>query len=402
MSNLISNYSIDHPSLHENALQALAAADIALAHAPSLAIKEPCALADVTGQWLNEIVGSATPGAEIAEIIIGDTHDGMTSRQKLNLRWNSAGQQAGLPQSLFVKATPENPFLRETLAMLHMHEIEARFYQTLQPELGSMAPKSYYARSYPGGRFLILLEDLSVRGCRPYWLADTCDLAHAKAVIVALGRMHAKYWQSDRLLNDLVWVRPRTKRFGWTWLEQAFQYARSALPGKIAENEFPEEMASLLRLWNQHANAIFNAWEKQPRTVLHGDPHLGNTFSSPDGTAGLFDWQVKFSGHGLRDIAYFILSALSNEDRKKNERDLFDLYLETLVEGNVRLDRQEAWNDYCLFALDGWDANIMTIVQGGYGHAPAAQMRGFQCAIGCMMDNDVKGRLEHFIRHQLK
>ena len=70
--------------------------------------------------------------------------------------------------------------------------------------------------------------------------------------------------------------------------------------------------------------------------------------------------------------------------------------------GGVRLERAEAWNDYCLFAFDRWDAVIKEVVKGSYGHARSAQLRSLKTIQGCLLDNDVPGRLNHLIRHKLK
>jgi Ecdysteroid kinase-like family len=409
-------YSPDGAALHDSALEALTRADYALAYAPVLALREPHTLAEVTPEWLSEALGKAVPGAGLEQLVVVDSHHGMTSRKKWRLEWNEAGRGARLPAAVFAKATPEIDYHRESIAVLHLHEAEVNYYRVLHTENPGLAPDAYYGRSYPGGRFLILLEDLTAKACRPYWQADECSLEHARAVTAAQARFHARYWESGRLLKDLAWVRPRTKRFGWDWLRNSFHEARRAFlqrletgaataetsPAGTARLEVPAEVIQLLRRWDQHADAIFEHWEGNAHTVLHGDSHLGNTFSYPDGRAGYFDWQVMFCGHGLRDLSYFLLSALTHEQRVAHEKELFELYLETLAKGGIRLEREQAWHDYCLFAFDRFDAVIKEVVKGSYGHAPAAQIRSLKTISGCFLDNDVPGRLAHLIHHHLR
>jgi hypothetical protein len=387
-----------HPAYHHHALAALAASDLMLAKASTLAIDAPHTLGQVTRDWLSAELGKQVPGAQLAELVVEDEHDGMTSRKHWRLNWNEAGRAAGLPGSVFVKATPEAPYNRETLAMLHMHEIETNFYAQIQPELPELAPKAWYAKSYPGGRFMIVLEDLADRNGHPYWLADDCSLTHARAIAVALATLHATYWESPRLVGDLAWVRPRTSRFGWPWLRHSFGQARARVLEPDAGYDIPEEAVRLMKLWDKHAEAVYAHWETQPHTVLHGDSHLGNTFSYPDGRGGLFDWQVMFRGSGLRDLNYFIHSALNNDDRARYQAEIFDLYLETLAAGGVKLDRDLAWNDYCLYTFDAWDANIKTWARGFYGHDPKALKRCRDANIGSLLDNDVAGRLHQLLK----
>jgi hypothetical protein len=386
-------------ALNEDLLRKLVDADLALARAP-LEPNEPHRIDQLDRDWFGATIARDVPGAVLLELRSDETHHGMTSRRKWSLRWNEAGQAAGLPGSVFVKATPDSEPHREMLATLRMHEIEANFYRRLAPELPAIAPQAFYAQSHPGGRFLIVLEDLGLRGARPYWLADACPIEHARGVTVALATLHARYWQSERLASDLVWVRPRTARFGWPWLREGFSNVRKAYL-QTAEAQLPADALSLLRLWAENADTVFDYWETLPCTVLHGDSHLGNTYALADGSAGLFDWQVVFAGHGPRDLAYFVHSALTSADRARYQHELFDLYLDTLNAHGLRLDRAQAWNDYCLFILDFWDANMMTRMQGEYGHASSALLRNTETIVQSLLDNDVLLRLRHLLNRKV-
>lgn len=387
----------DDAALHDHALSALAHSDMALAHAPSLTLDGPHRLEDVDAEWLENLLARDVPGAKLEQLVVDDAHDGMTSRKKLALHWNATGRNAGLVPAVFMKATPVIPYHRETLALLHAAEIEARFYQVIQPEVPELAPRAFYAKSYPGGRFLIVMEDLESLGLRPFWLKDECDVNHACAVATALAKLHARYYESSRLLDDLTWIRPRTKRFGWPWLRSSFTDARTRFLETEIGQALPNDIAALLRRWDRHDSAVYRHWDRLPPTVLHGDTHLGNTFAHQDGSAGLFDWQIMFRGPGVRDLAYFLLSALPNDLRASHERAIFDTYMEVLAQGGVSPDKEEMWNEYCLFALDAWDANIKTIIKATYGHATEGLLRTKEAIVGALIDNDVAGRLDTLI-----
>ena len=135
-----------------------------------------------------------------------------------------------------------------------------------------------------------------------------------------------------------------------------------------------------------------------PATLLHGDSHLGNTFSYPDGRAGFFDWQVICRGHGLREVAYFFLTAADVAMREAHERDIVNLYVDELERRGIAIDRKKAWIDYCLFALDRLDAGIMTTMRGGYGHAASAQQRGRATTVASMLENEVPDLLRRVVR----
>jgi aminoglycoside phosphotransferase (APT) family kinase protein len=391
------NHKADE-QLHAHALAALEQADMALAHAPDLNIDEPHRAEDITPASLTRMLAGSVPGAMVESIDLADAHDGMTTRNKWNVRWNGAGAAAGLPAQVFVKVTPEGPYLRETLAMLHMAEHEVRFYNQIQPELPDIAPRAYYARSYPGGRFLILMEVLEARGLKPYWQAYECSLDHAKAVVAVLAKLHATYWESERFNTDLTWVRPRTRRFGFEWHQRSFNGARKQFLESDIGAAQPKEIIELIRFWDGNDRQIYAYWDSLPMTLLHGDSHLGNTFSYPDGRAGFFDWQVVYRGYGLREVAYFFLGAAPESMRKQHEREIVDFYLDNLEANGVAIDREAAWLNYCLFTLDALDATIKTIVRGGYGHAASALQRGLANKTSSILENGVPELLRKVVR----
>jgi hypothetical protein len=382
---------------HRNALQALLEADKVAAHAPEICIDQAHLMAHVTPEWLEAAISKLTPSAKILALTVADEHSGMTSRMRWRIKWNDAGIAAGLPATVFIKSTPETAAHREMLAVLHMHELEARFYNELQPEIQHLAPQTWHAGAYAGGRFLIVMEDLEASQCKPYWLKDRVSIDHVRAVTTALAHMHSRYWQSERLSGDLAWVRPRTCRFGWPWLNEMTKQVRAAFPNMVDENVLPASARATLSLWQTHADKVFDHFETFPHTVLHGDSHVGNTYSKPDGSAGLFDWQVMFSGHGLRDLAYFLHSALSAEDCRNHEYAIFTHYLDCLADNGIKLEKDQAWNTYCLFILDRWDAGITSFVHGSYNHDQEAQLRGMKATVDCIEQNDIGGRLQNLI-----
>jgi aminoglycoside phosphotransferase (APT) family kinase protein len=118
---------------------------------------------------------------------------------------------------------------------------------------------------------------------------------------------------------------------------------------------------------DNHIDAYYREFEAGPLTLLHGDSHLGNTYSMPDGRSGLLDWQVVWQGPGLREVTYWMTSGLDPDVRRQHERDLLDRYLEGLRAGGVTdvptLDA--AYQRYRLYAAEAWDATAMTIAWPG-------------------------------------
>ena len=109
-----------------------------------------------------------------------------------------------------------------------------------------------------------------------------------------------------------------------------------------------------------------------PRTLLHSDPHLKNWYVAATGEMGLNDWQCACKGNWGRDISYAMTTALTTENRRAWERDLLQLYLESLAAaGGPKLRFDDAWTIYrqqTFSALAWWTGTL-----GQPPDAPAMQ-----------------------------
>lgn len=362
-------------ALHREALDRLEQADMAAAHAGSLSIEDVHQAEQISADWLEAVIGANCEGATLQNAEPTGGHDGMTDRRQWALSWNGAGRAAGLPRSVFIKATPSQPYLRETLSMLHMAEAEVRFYNELRDEIPHLAPQAFHGRSWAGGRFILVLETLEDRGLKPYWLHHDCSFEHANAVLKALAELHAKYWDSPRFESDLAWVRPRTLKYGAKWHEASYVQSRREYLETDLGQSLPDDVRELHALWSERFRDVYTWWDSLPLTLIHGDSHLGNTFAYPDGKAGMFDWQVIFRSPSMREVTYFIMSALTQAQRMAFEDKLISAYLAALKSHGVDLDEEDARRLYALFLLDSWDAHMKTYTRGGYGHADEAIRR---------------------------
>jgi aminoglycoside phosphotransferase (APT) family kinase protein len=83
------------------------------------------------------------------------------------------------------------------------------------------------------------------------------------------------------------------------------------------------------------------------QTLLHGDPHPGNTYSSAGGRTGFLDWQLARTGNWSHDVGYFVAGSLAVEDRRAHERELLAYYLDALgTAGAARPPFAQAWDRY--------------------------------------------------------
>ncbi|MAD96235.1 MAG: choline kinase [Flavobacteriaceae bacterium] len=99
------------------------------------------------------------------------------------------------------------------------------------------------------------------------------------------------------------------------------------------------------------------------KTLVHGDAKLANFCFSEDGRVAGVDFQYVGGGCGMKDLAYFVGSCLSESDCERLEDQILDSYFKylqrALPEPNLELETEwrllyrVAWADFHRF-LKGW------------------------------------------------
>jgi len=339
----------------------------ALAVLPRVLAPRPHSLEQVNPEWLSKSIGGRVAGARVERTEVVGGHSGTTSRQRLRLQWNEAGRSAGLPGVVFIKTTPDCARNRTMVAALRMSSTEVDFYRTVRADLPkNMAPIAFVTVKGPGARFLLVLEDMDERGHRPYSILDRCTPEHALAVTTALATLHAPFWESPRFASDLSWVRPASERAG-RWYQREFdRRARTRITSTDYAKDFPADVRRVIRLFGDNAPEMDRIAERPPLTLVHGDSHLGKTWTTQEGHAGLYDWQLIHRRHGIQDFAHFLVSAIPTSLRRKHERPLVEHYVMGLQANGVRdASIDEIWDRYRLAVAYKWDSVATTVAFAG-------------------------------------
>ena len=114
-----------------------------------------------------------------------------------------------------------------------------------------------------------------------------------------------------------------------------------------------------------------------PRTVIHGDPHIGNLFDD-HGRTGFLDWGLIKVSTPMRDVSYFLTMAMAIDDRRAHERDLLRHYLEVRdAAGGTAITFDEAWLEHRLLAAYPVPACCQIVTfPDGHQRAAAGLLRG--------------------------
>jgi aminoglycoside/choline kinase family phosphotransferase len=335
---------------------------------------------------LTQILQPVWPGVETRSIERLDAHSGTTTRARLRIAYADPTSGAHLPETVFVKIAPRGITHRAFVDLARLGRTEVAFYNQVRPTVPVRAPSLYVAKSAAhGADFVLLLEDLAASGCRVSDVRRGCDVEDARAVMAELAKLHAAFWESPRFASDLHWIRSREnsrRSMGWE------RFVSSQLL-KLAEKKFgpqmPGEFAGACVLVRTRRDHLEDLWARGPRTLIHGDPHLGNLFFDAD-RVGFLDWQVIQHAPGMKDISYFLCNSLRSEVRREHEQDLIRHYLETLTTLGVHaLPFEDAWEQHRVFALYSWLAATFTAAATGLQEADIA-MAGMRTATDAIVE----------------
>jgi hypothetical protein len=199
--------------------------------------------------------------------------------------------------------------------------------------------------------FTLLLEDAAPS--RPGKQEAGCTIAQAQAALYNLAGLHAPFWNSAALEQEASWLaRPkntdldRTRDLLIAGTEHFIKLYPDRLPAEDAETL--RGAAKKVASWVRSTQDVF--------TVLHGDYRLDNLLFPHEGRGKLLavDWQTIALGFPGRDVAYFIATALTPEQRRTHHEALIAAYHARLVEQGVKDYSLDAcMRDFALGIMQG-------------------------------------------------
>ena len=317
-------------------------------------------------------------GREVASVSILDGAKGTSSRARLSLTGYD------VPGSVFVKMTAYATATRMLGELARLGETEARFYKLLAPEIGSAVPRSYGSKwDSLTGRYVIVLEDMATSPCEFPDTLNPLDNDKMALLVEALARVHGTF------CGRLPEKPSGGGQFGWLWPPSADpSVPLTPLVMRLSVHRLAD-MTSIpvdagRFVWENFA-AVTALVDDGQHTVLHGDPHPGNTYFR-NGRAGLLDWQVVRRGHPARDLTYTLVLGMTTADRQANERKLLDVYRQAFAaSGGTDLDRDQLWTRYRQAAAYAFVAPLTTVGLGGMQSEEIA-FEGLRRAVAALGD----------------
>ncbi len=292
---------------------------------------------NITPEWMTQVVAARHPGAKVSAVKRIGGSDGTSSRALFELQY-SEGRG---PKTLFAK-TKGNALRR-----FFQWATENAFIEGRLVESGACLPLEhpvfyYGAVDYLRLNDMIIMENVIERGAVLNDATRPLTVATVAQGLEGLATLHSRYWRFSKATDpQLGWVRPWTASRSFKALvklgcTRGIPRLREQLPDDVAALG-PEGMVNM---WTRQMDSGNSA----AATLLHGDAHVGNTYTLPDGDLGFFDWGVVRKGHWSYDVGYFIISALDENDRRHFAQDLVECYRKALdVPRDDRMSSADAW-----------------------------------------------------------
>ena len=227
---------------------------------------------------------------------------------------------------------------------------EVGFYRDIASTVDVATPHCWYAAITDDSlAFTLLLDDLSPR--IPGVQAAGCTVEQARLAVANLAALHAGRW-NDESIFDLAFV-ARPTAAGAEYVGSVVAAATDSFVERFAAELDGSDVATL-----RAAAAVMTPWHQarpHPFAVLHGDYRLDNLLFDPDGADVIaVDWQTLAIGPPARDLAYFLGTSLTVDDRRAAERELVGEYHATLCARGVSgYGAGECFDDYRLGQLQG-------------------------------------------------
>jgi hypothetical protein len=296
----------------------------------------------IDARWLTEALQERHPGARVESVEIVDRAEVTNSHAWLRVGYAEGGAATGgAPDSFFCKLLPNDPGRRVAIAATQMGLREAKFYEALAPKLSFRVPTAHVVRyeEDEGGAFIILLEDLNVSGCTVSTGPESPTPDAAANALEELAAMHVRFEDSGVRKREAGWVSEPDppSDYGSMRLKEGLEHHREKLSDAFAE---------MAQLYIDEQAALHGLWKQGPKTVIHGDTHIGNLFDDK-GVIGFLDWGLVVVSTPLRDVSYFLNMCLSVEDRRGHDRDLIGHYLDVRhALGGSEISMDDAWRTH--------------------------------------------------------
>lgn len=299
----------------------------------------PTSMHEVTDQWLIDILSSQQafaddPISSVDRQSVGDGIGQVGEFNKVVVTTESSKQTI-----LFLKLRAPIEGMHAVALRYKMYEKEVRFYNELAAQMDVRTPEVYYADYDPETENVALLMEFLDGWHSPDQITGASH-NQTLAAIKQLAAINTPYWNRTQ---DLPWLPTmQTDYMQQTISDMAacsdifFQRFGTELP--ISKSDFDR----IIESWP----AILDGLSEGNLTLTHYDYRVENMFfSSDESEVAVIDWQLIGALRAGWDLAYLIGTNIPSEQRRANEQQYIDLYLDCMRDRGVNYSEAELRHD---------------------------------------------------------
>lgn len=311
----------------------------------------PLQVDEISSHWLTLALRQRHPDVTVLQHEVLETISTTTTKVRIRLQLDAAGQKAGISQQIIVKGG----FEEHGRELEKMHLREVRGYRDVFPEVPLHTPACYFADfDFEQRQGIVIMEDLSLRQVTFCHATQPQSYEQAARRLAALARFHAMTWNSPELSQggqwgDLVDFFQVMDNFFEKYTSAEHWQRFMEKPRGVATSFRFRDRQWIRESWRR----VSHYGQQLPQCVLHGDVHLGNLYIEADGTPGFLD-TLASKGPAMLEVTYFVSASLDSADRPGWETDLIHYYLDELQSCGVQAPPlADALYQYGLFLIYG-------------------------------------------------
>jgi hypothetical protein len=303
----------------------------------------------ITSDWMQRALqaGAATGAPQLQDVVVDDLGAATNAFGSL-LRCHLIAQDGNpaQPPTAIVKLPTPNSLAMRFAKWLAMHKREYDFYCQVAPHAPIRSPKLLYGCfDDTSHRFVLVLEDLRDMETTPQ--AIGVDAGRARLTIRELAKLHGQFWEAGERPPVAGSYDCLGARYGRI-MQSAYLLCLPLVLNRF-DDHFSAETRRLVEHLGTRIVAHFARVATGPRTFIHGDCRSENFFFSRDNASDFaaVDWQGCGLGSGLYDVAYFLATSVSVDDRRRIERDALQEYHDVVCRlGAKNYSFDDCWRSY--------------------------------------------------------
>ena len=304
---------------------------------------------EITAEWLRQALtgGGAAAASEITEVEVEQLSDVTNALGNLyRCRLIARDGEAIDPASVIVKLPGANALASRFARWLSLHCREYVFYRDVAAHGYVRVPTLFYGDFDPRShRFVLVLEDLG--GMAAITQIAGVDEERARHAIREIAGLHGRFWEAadePALSACRDFLNTRESRI----MQAVYLLTLPAAFDRFGDL-FTAETRRLAEAFGLRIAAQFAAVSSGPKTVVHGDFRADNMLFGGEGHRDLavIDWQGFGIGCGMYDVAFFLVTSVTTDVRRRIERDALDEYHDVVRSlGAKNYTREDCWRSY--------------------------------------------------------